>query len=82
MTAQLSMSIRLLQGLNLTVGGSGSVVNDQISLSKIVASEEQLLLRGSQLPTSVLYRMNVGFNFTFGSTNNSIVNPRFQQIDN
>jgi hypothetical protein len=80
-SARLQMSIRLARGLNFTVDGSGSIVNDQISLSKRVASEEQLLLRGQQLPTAVLYEIGVGLNLVFGSTNNSIVNPRFEGID-
>ncbi len=80
-SARLQMSVRLLRGLNFTVDGAGSIVNDQISLSKRVASEEQLLLRGTQLPTSVLYEIGVGLNLVFGSANNSIVNPRFEGID-
>ena len=80
-SARLQMSVRLARGVNFTVNGSGSIVNDQISLSKRAASEEQLLLRGQQLPTAVLYAMGVGLNVVFGSTNNSIVNPRFEGID-
>lgn len=80
-SARLQMSVRLLRGLNFTVDGAGSIVNDQISLSKQAASEAQLLLRGTQLPTSVLYEIGVGLNLVFGSANNSIVNPRFEGID-
>ncbi len=81
-SATARMSVRVLQGLTVTVDGSGSAVRDQISLSKRTASEDQLLLRGAQLPTSVLYNLSVGLAYTFGSTNNSIVNPRFNDIDN
>jgi len=80
-SANVAMSVRIAQGLAVNFDGSGTIVNDQISLSKQRASEEELLLRGTQLPTSVLYSMGVGLTFTFGSTNNSIVNPRFQRID-
>ncbi len=81
LTARLNLSLRLFEGFNLTVEGTSSIINDQISLSKKVASEEEFLLRGSQLPTNFLYQIRFGFTFTFGSTNSSIVNPRFENID-
>lgn len=79
--ARLGTEVRLAQGLNLSLYGSGAVVNDQISLSRDEVDAAQLLLRGAQLPTSVLYDLTVGFTYTFGSRNNSIVNPRFNSID-
>lgn len=81
-TTRLNLSLRLFEGFNLNVEGSFSLVNDQISLARRVASEEEILLRGTQLPTRLLYEWRIGCTYTFGSTNNSIVNPRFEDIDN
>ncbi len=81
LTAQANVALRLFEGFSLRLDGSTSLVNDQISLSKYEASPEELLLRGSQLPTKVLYNATVGFSYTFGSTNNSVVNPRFENTD-
>jgi hypothetical protein len=81
LTASVNLSLRLFEGFNLTMEGTSSIINDQISLSKQVASEEEFLLRGAQLPTNFLYQISFGFTFTFGSTNSSIVNPRFENID-
>ena len=81
LSAQLSFSLRVFEGFNLTFEGSGSVINDQISLSKSSASEEEFLLRGRQLPTNFIYQTKFGCTYTFGSVNSSIVNPRFENID-
>jgi len=75
------VALRLFEGFSLNVEGSFSLVNDQISLARRVASEEEFLLRGAQLPTRLLYECRVGLMYTFGSTNNSIVNPRFENMD-
>lgn len=80
-TTRLNVALRLFEGFSLTVEGSFSLVNDQISLARRVASEEEFLLRGTQLPTRLLYECRVGLMYTFGSTNNSIVNPRFENMD-
>lgn len=80
-TTRLNLALRLFEGFSLNVEGSFSLVNDQISLARRVASEEEFLLRGTQLPTRLLYECRVGLTYTFGSTNNSIVNPRFENMD-
>ena len=81
LTANANISLRLFEGFSLRLNGSTSLVNDQISLSKREATDEQLLLRGAQLPTRFLYGLTVGFSYTFGSTNNSVINPRFDNTD-
>jgi hypothetical protein len=80
-TTRVNLGLRLFEGFNLNVEGFVSLVNDQISLARRVASEEEFLLRGTQLPTRLLYEGRIGLTYTFGSTNNSIVNPRFENID-
>lgn len=80
-TGRLNTSVRLAEGLNLTLEGSTSLVNDQISLLRRTLPEEVYLLNGAQLPTRFVFDFRVGLRFTFGSTNNSIVNPRFENLD-
>ena len=46
-TTRLNLSLSLFEGFRLNVEGSFSLVNDQISLARRVASEEELLLRGT-----------------------------------
>ena len=81
LTARLALSLRLVEGLRLTLAGSGAYVQDQLSLLKRPPSEEELLLGATQLPTQVLYSTTVGFAYTFGSVNNGIVNVRFAGME-
>lgn len=80
-TARLNLSIRLAEGLNFFVDGSTSLVNNQISLLKKELPEEVYLLNGAMLPTRFLYEASLGLSFTFGSSNKSIINPRFENIN-
>lgn len=52
-------------------------MKDQINLPAAGLSPEEVLLRRRQLGTEFEYRVNMGFNYTFGSIFNNIVNPRF-----
>lgn len=80
-TARGSLSIRLAEGLKFYIDGSTSLINNQISLAKKIFPQEKYLLNGAMLPTTFLYSMTVGFIFTFGSTNNSIINTRFENLN-
>ncbi len=71
------LEIRLVRGLNLNVFGSYSRVRDQLSLPKSEASDEEILLQLKQLRTSYFYHGSIGLSYTFGSTFNNVVNPRF-----
>ena len=51
-------------------------INDQISLKKENASQEEILLRLRQLATGYSYFLSFGINYRFGSIFNSVVNPR------
>ena len=75
------LTVRLAEGLSLSVSGSASLIRDQISLAKEKASADAVLLQGRQLPTSFSYYTQVGLSYTFGSINNSIVNVRLNQIE-
>jgi len=81
LTARLAVQLRLVEGLRLTLEGSGAYVADQISLLKRPPSEEELLLGATQLPTRVLLSTTLGFAYTFGSANAGIVNVRFAGIE-
>ena len=78
---ELELSLRVTQGVSLRFYGSGSQIKNQISLAQTAFSNEEILLGGQQLPTSFDYYTSFGLNFTFGSVNNSIVNPRFSGVN-
>ena len=72
-----SVSLRLIKGLALNVGGSINSIRDQVYLPKTPGTDEQILLQERQRATSYRYFMNFGVSYTFGSIYNNIVNPRF-----
>jgi len=71
------VSLRLYKGLSLDIFGSGSRIHDQLSLPKMGASLEDILLMRKQLATSYEYFFSVGLSYTFGSIYSNVVNPRF-----
>lgn len=71
------ISIRLFKGLSFEIFGSGSRIHDQLSLPKMGASYEDILLMRKQLATSYEYYFSVGLSYTFGSIYSNVVNPRF-----
>lgn len=77
----LDASWRIMEGLSLTVHGSASRINNQISLARSTIRAEEALLNGRQLPTNFNYHSSLGISYTFGSINNSVVNPRFANVD-
>lgn len=72
-----SVSINIIRGLRFNVGGSYSIVRDQLSLPAGGATPQEILVRRRQLATSYNYFMSVGLSYTFGSIYNNVVNPRF-----
>lgn len=71
------LNVRLLKGFSVRLGGSVSLIRDQISLPKGNASLEDILLQQRQLATDYSFSGNVGLSYTFGSLYNNVVNPRF-----
>ncbi len=71
------INIRIIKGLSFNIRGGIAKVNDQINLSALGTTDEEVLLNLRELATS--YRINTGFGFTytFGSIYNNVVNPRF-----
>jgi hypothetical protein len=71
------VSLRVLQGLSLSLSGGYSKIRDQIGLPNGGASPEEVLLRRSELETSYSYWTSIGLSYAFGSIYSDIVNPRF-----
>src|SRR5215510_5089620 len=75
------ISLRIVRGLGLNVGGSMSSIQDQINLRLADLSDEEVLVRQSERGTSYRYHVNFGVSYTFGSIFNNVVNPRFNLGD-
>jgi hypothetical protein len=71
------LSLNLFKGFQLTLEGSVRFVHNQRNLVKAEASMQDVLLRNREMPTEFSYNLNIGFNYTFGSLYNNIVNIRF-----
>jgi hypothetical protein len=71
------VSLRVLKGLSLRVGGAAARINDQLSLVKGEASEAEILLQLQELQTAYNIEGEIAVTYTFGSIYNNIVNPRF-----
>jgi hypothetical protein len=71
------VSVRIIKGLSVRVGGAAARVNDQLSLVKGEASEADILLQLQELQTSYSLEGELAITYTFGSIYNNIVNPRF-----
>lgn len=71
------VSVNLLEGFSIDLGGGYSRINDQISISKQEVSIEELLLGRKELATEYSYWGSIGLSYTFGSIYNNTVNPRF-----
>ncbi len=73
------MDFRIIKGLSLGIRGSVARVRDQLSLSKSDLTEEEFLLRLTEVATGYYYYGGVELRYTFGSIYNNIVNPRFER---
>jgi len=71
------INIRIFKGMSVRLGGSVSLIHDQISLKKETASLEEILLQQRQLATQYSFWGNFGISYTFGSIYSNVVNPRF-----
>ena len=68
--------IRVFRGLSVDIMGSAARVKDQIYEPLEDIPVEDILLRRRELGTDYEYSLELGFNFTFGSVFNNVVNPR------
>lgn len=76
----MDVSWRIVEGLSIRANASASLINNQISLARSTIRAEDALLGGRQLPTNFNYHSSLGISYTFGSINNSVVNPRFSNV--
>jgi hypothetical protein len=70
------VDVNIIRGLSVNLSGNYSRINDQLSLPRRNASDEDVLISRRQLETSYRYRANIGASYRFGSMFNNIVNPR------
>lgn len=71
-------SLRIIKGFSLFFYGGYSMIRNQINISKVDISQEELLLQQRQMKTNYSYWTNFGFSYTFGSKFNNVVNTRFE----
>lgn len=81
LSLELDFNWRIFEGLSVRFSGYASQVKNQISLAKSSVDASNILLGGRQLPTTFSYNTSFGINYTFGSINNSVVNPRFSGVE-
>lgn len=73
---ELEANFNLFKGFSLNINLNTSLIQNQVSLRLEEASDNDILLRQIQLPTTFQYWGSIGFSYTFGSIYNNIVNPR------
>ena len=71
------LELRIAKGLSINIGGSASMIHDQLGLVKEDIPVDQILLQRKELATQYEYFTSFGFTYTFGSIYNNVVNPRF-----
>ena len=76
LSADGSVSLRVLEGFSLKISGNASRVRDQVSLQAQGATLEEILLQRRQLATQYQYYVSLGLDYTFGSIFSNIVNAR------
>jgi hypothetical protein len=76
------VSLNIAKGLNISLGGNFSIVNDQYFLRKDEVSSDAILLGQAQLKSDFSYFFYTGISYSFGSIYNNVVNVRFSMSDN
>lgn len=72
-----SVRLHLVKGLSLEERGEFVRIQDQLSLPKGETTDTEILLEIRELQTQYSSWLRLGLEYTFGSTYNNIVNPRF-----
>jgi hypothetical protein len=72
-----SGDVRLFRGFSFNFFASASAITDQRNLAITSPDLPDVLLQRRQLKTSFQYQAFMGVSYTFGSTLNNVVNPRF-----
>jgi hypothetical protein len=72
------LSLKVVRGLRLNASANASWVTDQIYLSAMGASDEEILLNLRTRQSDFNYGFGFGFSYRFGSIYNNVVNNRFR----
>lgn len=73
----VDLNWKVVKGLSLNCWSWATLNRAQISLVKGDVSSEDILTRQRELESNYNFYVNFGVSYTFGSTKNNIVNPRF-----
>ncbi len=71
------VSFRITRGLDINLRGGYTLVADQLFLTAVDLSDDDILLGLAQSATDKQYNFSVGFSYQFGSIFNNVVNNRF-----
>ena len=74
---QLELNMRIIRGFSVFVNTEYSIINDQLSLSAEGVTDKEAIANTRQQATSYSYRASAGFEISFGSIYDSVVNTRF-----
>ncbi|MDY0198748.1 MAG: hypothetical protein RBR68_13130, partial [Tenuifilaceae bacterium] len=77
LSLQSTLNLRIFKGFSLSLQGGVTMIHDQLNLPKGEVSSEDVLLRRRQLASQYDFWGSIGFNYSFGSIYNNVVNPRF-----
>jgi len=72
-----SLSWKFLKGLSVNLSGGLDLIHNQMSLTKVGATPEEILTRQRMLESQYSYWLSGGISYSFGSIYNNVVNPRF-----
>jgi hypothetical protein len=72
-----NLSFRVSRGVNLSIRGEYSLVEDQLFISRKGLTDEEILLGQFERPTDYEYSIRIGISYEFGSIFNNVVNNRF-----
>jgi hypothetical protein len=75
------VSLRLFQGLAVSLEAEAAWVRDLISLRQRPVTDIELLLWTAQQRTDYTFEVAFAITYSFGSVHNTIVNPRFGRVD-
>ena len=70
------LSLRVFKGFPVDFSSRYDYVKDQLSLPKVDASLEDVLLQQRQLATTYGISLSLGLSYSFGSVFNNVVNKR------
>ena len=74
---EFELSMRIIRGLSVFLNSEYSIINNQLSLSAGGVTDKEAIANTRQQATSYSYRVSAGFEISFGSIYDSVVNTRF-----